>query len=351
MDNKKILEWLLDSRNVGVRYFTLLNIYKEPADSPTLATCREEIYKTRPVADILAAQTPRGRWGSSGRTLYTRYTGTYWQVHFLAELGAGAHPGARAGAEYLLTRGQTPAGAFSPNADEKSADAGLTANTLKAMLAFGMYGGERLEKIIQHLIETYRKNGGYPCPMRVHELEPMSRAALPKVILSMTAIPDWKKREDVRTLVEDIARDILSMKIFITRPKRTTEWVKEIRKWEPKNIEVARKAFLEEYPDALEREPEEDWLSIGFPNSDLSTDILENLRALAAADIPYCEDVRPALDALEKMRSHDMTWKMDRTLEPMLVPIEKQGEPSKWLTMHALNVLRSFGRWLPPTKI
>ncbi len=347
-----VIDWLLESRNQGVKHNMLTLVLGESAESRSVRQSREAVFKTRPVADILAAQDPIGRWGKSETTLYAKYAGTYWQVFFLSELGVtGANKQARAAAEYLLSNGQTPSGAFSPNGREKGARFGLTINTLRALLSFDMYGGDKVERIIQYLIRAYRGAKGYLCPTLNHALDPRSYIVLPKVLLAMSLIPNWHERDDVRELVEDICRDILNRQVYVNVPRRQNEWVEEVRKWDLTHIEIARNSFLEEHPDALERVPNREWLEFGFPIQGRDSDMLENLRALAAAGTPDTAEITEALDQLERKRAKDGRWKLDRTLSPMLVPIEETGKPSKWITLHALYVLKHFGRWAPPRMV
>ena len=50
-------------------------------------------------------------------------------------------------------------------------------------------------------------------------------------------------------------------------------------------------------------------------------------------------------DHIEKKRGKDGRWKLDDSLNgKMLADVERKGEPSKWITLRAMIVLKHFGR-------
>ena len=72
------------------------------------------------------------------------------------------------------------------------------------------------------------------------------------------------------------------------------------------------------------------------------TDILEILDILTALG---CRDSRmaEALDKLISKQGSDGTWKLESTFNGRYqADIERKGAPSKWVTAHALAVLKRF---------
>jgi hypothetical protein len=93
------LAWLLapDAANPGVRYFALRDLLDQPANAPEVIAAQTAVMASGPVPAILAAQSPEGCWVEPGAGYYPKYTGTVWQVIFLAQLGADATRPARTG--------------------------------------------------------------------------------------------------------------------------------------------------------------------------------------------------------------------------------------------------------------
>jgi hypothetical protein len=72
-------------------------------------------------------------------------------------------------------------------------------------------------------------------------------------------------------------------------------------------------------------------------------DLLELLRALAAAGAPRSPAVDAALSRLTNRADPRARWKLERPLGvPLPVPLEREGELSRWVTLRALCVMQHF---------
>lgn len=72
-------------------------------------------------------------------------------------------------------------------------------------------------------------------------------------------------------------------------------------------------------------------------------DFLELLKALAAAGAPRSEEVDAALARLASRADHRARWKLERPVGVRLpVPLEREGELSRWVTLRALGVMQHF---------
>ena len=96
----------------------------------------------------------------------------------------------------------------------------------------------------------------------------------------------------------------------------------------------------------LTRDSKPGWRRFGFPLM-YQTDALEILlcsRARArAARVPATGDerLREALDLVASRADAQGRWKLQQTFnDRFVVPIEAKGEPSRWVTLRALEVLR-----------
>lgn len=73
------------------------------------------------------------------------------------------------------------------------------------------------------------------------------------------------------------------------------------------------------------------------------SDVLELLRALAEAGAPRGPEVDAALARLVSRADHRARWKLERPLGVRLpVPLEREGDLSRWVTVRALAVLQHF---------
>ena len=88
------------------------------------------------------------------------------------------------------------------------------------------------------------------------------------------------------------------------------------------------------------------WKRFGFPLM-YQTDVLEILWILGRLDPAYLRDerAREALDLVASKADAEGRWKLEQTFnDRFVVPIETKGEPSRWVTLRALEVLRAAGR-------
>ena len=72
-------------------------------------------------------------------------------------------------------------------------------------------------------------------------------------------------------------------------------------------------------------------------------DLLELLRALAAAEAPRSAELDAALGRLAARADHRARWKLERPIGVRLpVPLEREGDLSRWVTLRALSVMQHF---------
>jgi hypothetical protein len=79
-------------------------------------------------------------------------------------------------------------------------------------------------------------------------------------------------------------------------------------------------------------------IGVGDPS-----DLLELLRALAAGGAFRSPEVDAALTRLVARADHRARWKLERPIGVRLpVPLEREGELSRWVTLRALGVMQHF---------
>ncbi len=91
----------------------------------------------------------------------------------------------------------------------------------------------------------------------------------------------------------------------------------------------------------LTKDSKPGWKRLGFPRM-YQTDVLEILGILAKLGRLGDERAREALDLVASRANTQGRWKLQDTLNgKFVVDIETKGEPSRWVTLKALQVLRA----------
>jgi hypothetical protein len=86
------------------------------------------------------------------------------------------------------------------------------------------------------------------------------------------------------------------------------------------------------------------WFKLGFPLSYWS-DILETVEVLV--DLGYGDDARlvKVYQLIMNKQDDQGRWRLENSLNgKMWVDIEKKGQPSKWITLRVLRVLKRAGK-------
>ncbi len=322
-----VLEWLLRQDNPSVRYLTLTSLLDRPEDDTEARAARESVMKSGPVPGLLARQNPDGSWGDPDRFYRDKYSGTAWTLLILAEMVADpGHPGVRAACEFMLRHSRDPAsGGFSMSRSARTG-AGLpggvipclTGNMVYSLVKLGYLRDERVQDAIAWIVKYQRADDGIPqAPLGgpYGRLEACfgrhsCHMGAAKALKALTAISPDARSSDVKRKISELAEYFLIHRLY-------------------------RKSHD---PDQVSRPG---WLRLGFPLM-YQTDILELLDLFAALCI---RDGRlsDAYRALEARRTADGRWRMESSLSgKMLLTIEEKGADSRWLTLKAMRVMRSF---------
>lgn len=318
-------EWLLerDRENPGVRYFTLMDLYgRDPGDSE-VREAQKAVMRAGPVPVILEAQNPEGFWYQSGGGYSPKYQGTTWQLLILAELGVDPDDErVRRGCEYVLEHSIAKNGAFS--AGQKPVPSNvihcLNGNMIWALLRFGFGDDSRLLGAIDWIADSiigegdfeYLKSGvtGPQFSCSANLAQPCGWGAN-KVLRAFASIPEGDRTPTVQRVIE-----------------KGTEFLLSVDPAEANYPSTERVSST--------------WSKFGFPMSYWS-DILETTAVLV--DLGYGKDpkLNRAFEYILGKQDDQGRWKLENTLNRMWVEIEKKKEPSKWITLRALRVLKRAG--------
>jgi hypothetical protein len=346
--------WLLenDRSQPAIRYYALRDILGRDEIDKEVKAAKAGIMTSGPVPVFLAAQHPEGYWGKPGR----RYTGTMPAIVYLAQFGAdGADPRVRAGCEYLLSRYIDSNGGLSyketPSGFERCT-AGLTG---AALIDFGWLDDHRLQTAMEWLAQTITgegvadasnrvttkgdyepKNSGlsFACPQRNADL-PCAWGAI-KAMIALSKVPPWKRTRNMQEAIKQGVDFLLS-----------------------------RDPAVADYPFGRGKRPSSRWFRFYHPLGS-SADVLQNLEVLALLGHAQNPRLANALDIVISKQNQQGRWLLERTYKELadtqekkvdywyqnvvrlyitskeLADIqEKKGQPSKWVTLRALRVLKA----------
>jgi hypothetical protein len=331
------LSWLLERDTPAVRHVALRDLLDRPPDDPELSEARAAAMTVDPIASILAAQDADGYWEKPGPGYATKYRGTVWQLIFLDQLGAdAADERVRQACGYVLAHSQAPTGGFGASGrigavapPPVSVIHCLNGNLLRALIGFGWLDDDRVRRAVDWQARAITGEGmprwyatgtsgpGFECA--ANEGQPCAWGAV-KALLGLARIP----RSERSPLVE---RALDAGAAFL----------------------LARDPVVADYPMGWgNTRPNGSWFKLGFPSGYVA-DVLQNLQVLC--ELGYGADPRleRALDWLWTKRDGDGRWRNEYAYNGKTwVDVERQGAPSKWVTLRAYRVLRAAGRMTLP---
>lgn len=317
------VDWLLepDSINPAVRYFALRDLLNCPEDEPEVRRAKVAIMKSGPVPTILAAQQPEGYWYKPGTGYSPKYQGSVWQIILLAALGAEpTDRRIRQGCEYLLQHNIASNEAFTcyRQLTPSGAVLCLNGNLLHALSHLGYADDPRVRAAFDWLAQAITGQGGvvfyksgtaapgFVCGASVGK--PCGWGAV-KALKALSAVPSEQRTRLMKRAIQTGVEFLFS-----------------------------RDPAEADYP--YTERVSSTWFKFGFPLSYWS-DVLEIVAVLT--ELGYGSDPRlaNAIHFILSKQDDRGRWKLENSLNgKMWMDIEKKGQPSKWVTLRALRVLK-----------
>jgi len=320
-------DWLLEEDNPSVRYFTLVDLLGKPEKDPEALRTKAEIMQRGTVPKILAKQQEGGNWDQPEKFYAAKYTGTVWQVIILAELGAdGTDRRIHQACEFLLENSQDRQSyGFSTWASSKAQGGRksyvipcLTGNLIYSLIRFGYLQDARVQKSIEWITRVQRfDDGTEPHPMDW----PYNRfvacwgkhschMGVVKTLKALAEIPSDQRSEQVKHTIAA-------------------------------GVDYFLKHHIHKKSHDLSQVSKPGWLRLGFPLM-YQDDILEILGILTRLGI-HDERMQEAVDVVISKQDPRGQWKLENTFNGRFqTNIEQKGKPSKWITLHALRVLKRY---------
>lgn len=327
------IPWLLESDTVqpAISYFTFRDILGCSKSDSEVQAARATIMATGPVPKILAAQAPEGYWVEPGPGYFPTYRSTQWQVVFLAQLGAdGNDPRVRAACEYVLSHSVASHGGFSIYGTPSAFIHCMAGNLAAALIDLGWLSDSRLQAALDWQARTitgegvgsvntkgtperYYKSGTsgplFACAM--NGKLPCAWGAV-KAMLAFSKVPDSVRTKEIKSAINKGLEFLLS-----------------------------HDPAVADYPFGYGNKPSSSWFKFGYPIGYV-TDVLQNLEVLAALGKAQDTRLARALELIEKKQDDKGRWRLEYSYNGKTwVDIEEKGQPSKWVTLRALRVLKA----------
>lgn len=321
-------EWLLETNNPSVRYFTLRDLLEKTETNSEIREAKQDIMRTGVVPAILEKQENEGYWAEPERFYNAKYKGTVWQLMILAELGAdGNDDRIRKACEFILTHSQDiESGGFAHSTSMKKGGGRhsevipcLTGNMVWSLLRLGYLTDPRVKQGIEWITTYQRFDDRIAEPPKGWPYDRLKTGCFSKHSCHMGAVKTLKALAEIPENKRNIA------------VKKTVE----------KGVEYFLLHHVFKSSHHLDRVPKPGWLKFGFPLM-YQTDVLEILGILTK--LGYKDPrMQEAIDILVSKQDTNGRWNLENTFNGRYqVNIEKKEEPSKWITVHALHVLKRY---------
>ncbi|MPM07394.1 hypothetical protein SDC9_53700 [bioreactor metagenome] len=327
-------DWLLEDGNPSVRYFALKDLLDRPEKEEETRRAKRAVMDTGMVPEILALQREPDYIEANPRFYTNKYEGLAWQLIVLAELGAERSEQIAGQCEYILTHSQeAEGGGFSQHAGVKTRGGlrsevipCLTGNMVWSLIRFGYLEDPRVQKGIGWLSRFLKLNDGVEedpqeAPYNRYEMcwgKHTCHMGVVKAMKALGEIPEEKRSEETAETLRKASEFLLLHHVH----KRSHN---------------------------LNRASKPGWLKFGFPLM-YQTDALEILDILTGLGITD-ERMEEAVGAVLEKQDDMGRWRAENTYnsDRLLIPFEKKGDQSKWITLRAMRVLKRFegGRKTP----
>jgi len=294
-----VIDWLLDS-DPAIRWQVMRDLTDAPGDE--IATERAKVATEGWGAQLLTAQPPDGVWG--GGAYFPEWTSTTATLSLLRHCGL----------EPQSPRARDALGLVRANARwEHEAEPYFEGEVEPCIngqaVAIGAYFGQDVTSIVDRLLTEQMDDGGWNCEQE----NGSTRGSFESTINVLEGLLEYERATAGNADVTAARR-------------RGEEYLLERR--------LLRRRSTGEIGQRR-------WLYIGFPNG-WHYDAVRVLDYLRDAGVTPDERTAEAIGIVESKRDTDGRWPLDYAYhDELLVDLdERVDEPSKWITLRAMRVLR-----------
>nr|MBC7245235.1 hypothetical protein [Chloroflexota bacterium] len=338
-----VIPWLLEPDNPSVRYLTLRYLLAHPEDDTEVQMTRSAIASSPLAMHVFTRQAPGGYWGDPISPYLPKYKSTYWTLMLLGNLGLHrTEKHVQRAVEYIFCF-QQPEGGFAEFGEEGAwreyryvtqrrqghgkqphepqtlvADlvhqmtlSCLTGNMVATLFRLGYCDEPRLWRAVDWLVSIQYGDGGWLCPYwkaHVRDRHSCFHGTI-CALEGLAEIPPDRRSSQVQQTLARGAEFLLMHHLYRS----------DHHGWQVINPK---------------------WLELTFPWF-WGYSILRGLWVLTRLGVSD-ERTEDALAVLREKRRGDGRWILERAPSPMQATLEKKGQPSKWVTLKALEVLHSI---------
>ena len=294
-----VIEWLLDS-DPAIRWQVMRDLTDAPADE--VAAERSRVVTEGWGARLLALQPPDGQWG--GGAYFPEWTATTPTLSLLRQFGLDPQsPEARHALELVR------ANARWEHESERYFDGEVEPCINGQAVAIGAYFGQDIRGIVDRLLTEQMNDGGWNCEQE----NGSTRGSFETTINVLEGLLEFERATGANG-------DVTAARV------RGQEYLLERR--------LLRRLSTGELAQPR-------WLYLGFPTG-WHYDPLRALDHLRNAEVAPEERMAEAISIVESKRDADGRWPIEHTFhDELLVDFgEAEDQPSRWITLKALRVLR-----------
>jgi hypothetical protein len=294
------IPWLLERENPSARYLTLRHLLDSGEQDSQVAETRAEILTWSPVREILAAMDAVDFWGRADRPLYGGAVGTHATLDLFAELGLPRTSQLEAACENLFEHGQHANGGFTYDGTPGRCLLCHTGIAIRTLVHFGYRDDPRLARAFEYLVARSTAPDGLTCAYAEGET---CQWGITKALSAFAALPPADLPKDHARAVETLVGEVLDHEFDL------------------------------DGRDAR-------WLDFGFPLH-YQSDLVELVDVLARLHYDFGPRFRRLLESVMEAQTAEGRW--IKRYGTRALQVEERGQPSKWVTIHALRALKH--RW------
>lgn len=297
------IDWLLDS-DPAIRWQVMRDLIDAPPDR--VAAERARVAREGWGAQLLAAQEPDGRW--SGGTFFPRWIATSDVLHLLYLFGPD--PTDPAVQQAIAPVHEAARWDYDPSF--RFFDGEVEPCINGRTVAIGAYFGQDVRGIVDRLLTEQMADGGWNCEQE----NGSTRGSFDSTLNVLEGLLEFERSTGANG-------DVAAARV------RGEEYLLDRR-------------LLHRLSDG--EIPQKRWLYVGFPNA-WFYDVARVLDYLRMAREEPDGRMTEALEILGSKRDATGRWPMDHAYhDRLLVDLdEREGGPSRWITLRALRVLRWAG--------
>ena len=308
-----VVDWLLDS-DPSIRWQVMRDLIV--AHSDEVRAERAKVATEGVGAQLLALQTPDGRWG--GVAWNRGWNSTMHVLLLLREMGLDPGCDEARRAVGLVRDRVTWQGCGPPEADANPFFAGEVEPCINGQVAaIGAYFGQDVRKIIDRLLAEQLPDGGWNCDAA----NGSTRSSFNTTICVLEALLEYESAASASP--EVTAARLRGQEYLLERRLLRRKSTGEV-------IERDRKGNAA-------------WTRFAFPTW-WHYDVLRGLEYLRRAGVTSDKRIAEAIDLVTSKRDDDGRWTLETRYSGQM-PIETdegEGLPSRWNTLRALRVLEWY---------